>query len=328
MTNQRYRELRLKLDFARRPLRLVIHLVLDALLLAGVLALMIQDTQMGYWLGQIGLAVFFFRSFCIMHEAVHGNITKSKLSNDLLGILYGSFCFLPFFNWRTIHLEHHRWAGNIDKDPSMKLILGYHQLSSGWKASLKGTWKTWIPLLGFMQNIVFWKASFNFVLDSEQTLRSRARYLASLLPPAAALATLVGAGMLIAFPLGLFPSILLYLAMVEAVNLPHHLETNFLRGESKLFYKDQYRVARSCEYTNWVSGFVFLNFNLHSEHHMYPDLPWHQLPKAHQLLTQEQLEDYRMDKGFAWIVRARQSGIEKTLDANSVIDPNGEKIAA
>src|SRR2546423_1704170 len=60
------------------------------------------------------LAVFYFRSFSLMHEAVHGSITPRRRWNDWIGLVYGVFCFLPFEHWRDIHLLHHQWAGNVE----------------------------------------------------------------------------------------------------------------------------------------------------------------------------------------------------------------------
>ncbi len=39
--------------------------------------------------------------------------------------------------------------------------------------------------------------------------------------------------------------------------------------------------------TNPVLSFLMCNINYHIEHHLYPGVPWYNLPKVHKLLQEE-----------------------------------------
>ena len=57
-----------------------------------------------------------------------------------------------------------------------------------------------------------------------------------------------------------------------------------------------------------------MNFNYHTEHHLYPTLPWHQLPELAEL-TQKALTDdhYNYDLGHDWIMRSRKKSIKSVM---------------
>ncbi|MFT6902646.1 MAG: ferredoxin-NADP reductase/fatty acid desaturase [Colwellia sp.] len=60
-----------------------------------------------------------YGAFAILHDATHRAVSSNKILNDLLGMMAGMF-LLPFVStrvYRFLHLEHHRFAGNKDKDP-------------------------------------------------------------------------------------------------------------------------------------------------------------------------------------------------------------------
>ena len=84
----------------------------------GLWILMFYAIQISYWL-VIPLAIvaagFTVRIFIIFHDCGHGAFFKSKLANDIVGILFGILTFTPYHRWHHAHLIHHRTAGNLDK---------------------------------------------------------------------------------------------------------------------------------------------------------------------------------------------------------------------
>jgi omega-3 fatty acid desaturase (delta-15 desaturase) len=68
---------------------------------------------MVYWFFQ---GTLYWSVFGWGHDAGHGGVSKHAWVNTLVGTIVHSFIFLPYESWRISHREHHRNAGNIDKD--------------------------------------------------------------------------------------------------------------------------------------------------------------------------------------------------------------------
>jgi fatty acid desaturase len=323
MTKEEYVELRKTLDFKLRYSWLIAHFLIDLALIALPAALLwSQGNELaldprGLCVGlvsSLSLAVFYFRSFSMMHEAVHGTLSANRRINDFLGLAYGAVCFLPFGQWREIHLLHHFWAGNIEKDPVRKLVLVFRQPPNATRKFLSVMWRSWFPILALMQNYVFWFESVSRFGKKPSGMS----FVGLVLPIA-----VWGLAFLLAGPLlsaaVLVPSILIYLAMVEVVNFPHHMDLPQYEGETKLALWEQYEIARSCFYPKFFSHFVLLNFNYHTEHHLYPTLPWYRLAELSARLRQ-QLPGYNFSAGNEWILRNRRKPLEVICASTSEFD--------
>ncbi len=324
MTKSKYIEIRTTLDFGFSYRWLVIHIASDLILLSFPILWAAQHVGLStvsvVWglASAIPLAAFYFRSFSMMHEAVHGAILPARKWNDLLGLFYGIFCFLPFVHWKQIHLLHHQWAGNVEKDPVMKLVLDFRKPSTPTREFLSLLWRSWFPILAILQTYVFWTVSISrFWQDI-----SLSRFMSLVLP-----VTIWGAAFAFAdlstTLLVTIPSILLYLATVEVINFPHHMNLPQYEGETKLALWDQYKIARSCIYSRFLARGLLLNFNYHVEHHLYPTLPWHQLDKLSERLHKE-LVGYNFTMGNQWILQNRVKPLEEVSRAPKMRDQDGK----
>ena len=71
----------------------------------------------------------------------------------------------------------------------------------------------------------------------------------------------------------LWPSFVIYLVGVELVIFPHHLDMPTVDPQSdkqRLYVWEQQATTRSCRYPGILSELLVLNFNLHTEHHLFP----------------------------------------------------------
>lgn len=261
-----------------------------------------------YALSALVLPIVMFRSFAIMHEAVHGAASKAPW-NDMIGIFYGGVALLAYEPWKRAHLLHHQWSGNIERDPVMALLIVYPKFPAWLKTLLNTGWRVWFPVLGIMQHIVFWSLSFRQFKAKMQELKSGA----SLLWPPAFWGSLLVFSSPTFLIYSVIPGVLLYLIWVEIVNLPHHLMLPQNTGDLKSPAWEQHRYARSCIYPRMIEHVVTLNFNYHSEHHMFPDLAWHQLSQVHELLQAQLGEDLNTDLQFAWTFRNRREALDQIL---------------
>jgi len=255
------------------------------------------------------LAILYFRGFSAMHEAVHSSLHSNKKMNNWFGVYYGALCFLPFEHWKDIHLQHHLWTGNWEKDPVMKLVRDFRGEPTRVTKVISFFWRSWIPALAIMQEYVFWFVCTTRFLQEKPFKISRFMSLAFPILTWASIFYFAGPNLTLSV---FIPSFLIYLVMVEVINLPHHLGLPQNKGEVKMALWDQYLAARSCAYPWVLSHFVFLNFNYHAEHHLYPNLPWTQLAALSEKLRHE-LENYNLCIGNQWIQDNRRRAIEDVL---------------
>lgn len=288
---------------------------------AGILALNVSLGALGFWLltlgttpafliSQLVFPIVFFQAFSILHECGHGSFSSKSWVNTLVGHYASPLCFLPYFSWKFQHAQHHVWSGNLEKDPSLKLL-------RDWRASqripllVRFAWRSWVPLAGAMNHIVYW--AYPFKLARTGTASQARCAFASLIWMAAVYGSLFYAFPAI-FSIGNFAlAIAIYLVAVELVNLPHHSDQP--STSEKLALWEQGFSTRSCYYPRLVSELLVLNFNFHIEHHLFPSLPWYRLREARALIKPALGDGYKEAVGIRWNLANRSKDIRQVLRA-------------
>jgi omega-6 fatty acid desaturase (delta-12 desaturase) len=80
--------------------------------------LMVLSLQVSYLLTlalSLLAAGFMVRTFIIFHDCGHGSFFRSRLANDITGVITGLLTFTPYHHWRHDHAVHHATAGNLDR---------------------------------------------------------------------------------------------------------------------------------------------------------------------------------------------------------------------
>ncbi len=316
------KEIQKTLDFSPSEGALLFHLIFDFSLLTGILFLFGKGNFGAVVLADFLLPVLFFRFFGLMHECVHSSASHFKFVNEIIGCVAGAFCFLPYLPWKLIHLPHHRWAGNINKDPVMRIVREFNPQSRGAKI-LNFFWRTWIPAMAFLQHTVFWLTGMQHA-KGIQKKREYIALAASYGTPALIYASLYKFGFI---NLKIIPGIILYLMLVEIVNLPHHLKVTHFKGEESLPASLQFQVSRTCVYPKWFSRIVLNNFNYHAEHHLFPRLPWYRLDKVQAKTSQVIGDHYNQCKNNEWVLENRKNTIASVLESAAVDKKNDKAVA-
>ncbi len=308
MDKKKYLSLRKQVDLKIKNRMLALHLTQDALMVSACAFLLTRMKETGWEYLCIPIfATLMFRNFSLMHEAVHGLISKNKWLNDTVGVIAGGLCLLPYEPWKQIHLEHHYWSGNVEKDPVMALIRTFPHWDKKLQNSVGFFWKAWIPLLALLQYAVFWWHSSLKFLKNYTSFK----LLTSVFFPIALTTVLclaLGSHQVLTL---LTPSVILYLLAVEVVNFPHHIGLPYVDEDHHLPAWEQHITARSCVYPKWLSQFIVLNFNYHIEHHMFPDAPWYYLDQLHKLVSADLKEQYNTDPQFVWIKQNRVKSLSQ-----------------
>lgn len=282
--------------------------VLDMLCFAWALTLL-NGNLPAYILAQFLIVLVALHQFALFHECVHGNALSSSKLNSLLGHFCSLFCYLPYFPWKSIHREHHLWAGIVDKDPVLALINNYKPERKYLNFVVKKTWKLWIPIAEVFQTLLYWvyplvlmrKEKFKWSFFGQSVFSS-----CWLLVTYAALFHY--------FP-HLFnfknfaPAFLMYLLLQEIITLPHHMGMpmyKFQDKSTKLPLWEQFKIARTCFYAFPLGEILVLNFNFHIEHHLFPQLPWYRLRGAAQLVKPLLQGKYEEVPHLRWSLENRQ----------------------
>lgn len=310
MDNIVHRNIRSKLNLKKEPQFLPLFLLqnLTIIALGSIISYVYYNSA--YSAMSIPLwSALIFRNFSYMHDASHNAVSENKFINNFVGIIAGAICLLPFEPWRKSHLEHHIWAGNIDKDPVTAIITAFPKMHKYLRGTLSFFWRSWFPMLACMQYIVFWWLAAKTYLKRPSSMAN----LVSLAAPAVLWTSMFQLLPTYFSIYVLAPSIIVYMVAVEVVNLPHHLQLPQNRGNTKLQLWDQYKIARTCIYPRWFARLVVLNFNYHIEHHLFPDVPWYHLDKVHKEVSAWLGHEYNSDPYFKWIID------NKPLPISSVI---------
>jgi omega-6 fatty acid desaturase (delta-12 desaturase) len=313
-----YAAIKEKLSF-RPDWRVVVFiLTLNASLGALGIWLLSLGTTTGYVIAQLIFPIVFFQAFSILHECGHGSCTSKSWLNALIGHYASPLCFLPYFSWKFQHAQHHVWSGNLEKDPSLKLL-------RDWRATqrvpllIRIAWRSWIPLAAAMNHLVYW--AYPMTVWRTGTASQLRRCVASLVWMAAVYAGLAYAWPEIFSLANFAPAIVIYLVAAELVNLPHHSDQP--STTQKLALWEQAYSTRSCYYPKLVSELLVLNFNFHIEHHLYPSLPWYRLREARALIKPALGAGYTEAIGIRWNLTNRFKDISQVLRAQAS-PPSGQ----
>lgn len=201
------------------------------------------------------------------HEAVHGVLSQHPGWNRALGAICAWPVLQNFAAYKVLHLRHHTDLGG-GQDPDhyinytprrwLVFLMNWGRLLLGYPAYI-----TMIPILGWRHGTASDRKWIAF--ETASTVLLAALVLVSPLPRAALVH-----GWLI--PMLIINTLVNIRGMSQHTLLP---EPNHpIRGSRTIL-------------TNPVTTFFMCNENYHLEHHLFPRVPWYNLPRLHALLKEE-----------------------------------------
>ena len=209
---------------------------------------------------------------CLVHEASHRNLSRSRRMNDLLGMISAWPFFFTLAGYRRFHNRLHHGVGLDDPDNSIRedyadwglppedRPLGHWQ--AVWHLIAK-------PLLGLVGLRHLAKTLQDFYWDRD--LVENAVMLAAWATVIALAAATGLLGGLAAY--WIVPWLTVYAVLNYWSEIGDHYRVTGAETRSDL---------------NWfMNTFVSHNIGYHALHHRYPGIPWFRLPAAHRLLRHE-----------------------------------------
>ncbi|MGC1308745.1 MAG: fatty acid desaturase family protein [Phormidesmis sp.] len=247
--------------------------------------------QLSGWMAVLALVVYgasLAFMFCAVHECVHRTAFADKRMNDAIAWLAGLLSFYNSTFYRRYHKWHHRYTRVAGKDPEMddpepKTSAQYLWHLSGipwWVGKFKGHFKV---ATGQLDDCYFLPESAH-----AEVIRSTRLQLATY-------AAIILLSIAVGHPLFLFTAWMLPLAIGQPF-----LRFVLLAEHTGCSYGDDLLTNTRTTYTLWPLRLLMWNMPYHAEHHLYPSIPFHALPAAHQ-----QLKDSfsHIDSGYLQVNR-------------------------
>ena len=204
--------------------------------------------------------------FTLEHECTHKTPFASPRLNEAVGHLCGAVLIVPFRWFRYFHLAHHRWTNIAGRDPEL----------AAPKPATRGAW------LWHVSGVPHWRAMIGVTLRLAAG-RERGDYLPEQARAGAArearlLLALYGlvALSIIASPLAL------WLWVVPMLIGQPFLRLYLLAEHGDCDHVTEMFANTRTTFTTRAVLFLAWNMPYHTEHHVWPMVPFHRLPDLHR----------------------------------------------
>ncbi|MEB3357637.1 MAG: fatty acid desaturase family protein [Synechococcales bacterium] len=267
-------------------LQLTAHLAI--MLVSGYL----WATQREHWAIALPALVIYGFSlatmFAVVHECAHRTAFASNWLNDGVGWLAGVLSFYNTTFYRRYHKWHHRYTQIPGKDPELEDPKPTTRWEYLWQVSGLPWW------LGKIQGhwlVATGKTSeMPYIAETARCEVMRSTWLQmGVYGLAIALCIITGQ-----------PWFVLNWLVPLAVGQPL-LRMILLAEHSGCSHDDNPLTNTRTTLTTWPIRLLMWNMPFHAEHHLYPSIPFHQLPAAHEHLKESLVH---VDPGYISVNRA------------------------
>ena len=211
------------------------------------------------------------------HECQHGTAFKTPWMND---VVYQIACFMIVrnpYSWRWSHARHHTDTYIVGRDPEIaimrppvmyRLIGNFFGIFDAWYG-----WKRMV--LNASGKIDPEEATYILPGDFPKVIRVARIWVA-----------IYAATILLALAMhSVLP--LMVIGLPRLYGAWHHIMTGLLQHGGLADNVTDHRLNSRTVYMNPISRFIYWNMNYHIEHHMFPMVPYHALPRLHALIKDD-----------------------------------------
>ena len=210
----------------------------------------------GYYLGfSISLLCLYY-AFTPLHEAAHGNVItgsgiRGKL-NTFVGAMSGFLLLAPYVIFRPLHLKHHSFVNNPQKDPDY-WVAGKNPIAVIFKTST----------IFFHYYYFYFKSSKNL----KNSLAAVAAYNLIFALVSLGVVKLTSLEHFLTLWIGPFFVTMTLLGLTFDY-IPHHP------------HDDQTRYNNARTFPGFLRSLLMANHNYHIIHHLYPRIPFYLYQKT------------------------------------------------
>lgn len=222
----------------------------------------------GWWLLVPLQGVLIVFLFTLEHECTHRTPFASDRLSDWVGHVCGFLLVNPFLWFRYFHLAHHRFTNLEGKDPELE----------GAKPRTRKAW-AW-----HVSGVPLWISSVKTVLNL-----ALGRENADYIPQRARAKTITeGRVLLVLYALCavsfLWTDLLLWVWIIPVVLAQPLLRLYLLAEHGDCPHVVDMFANTRTTFTTALVRFLAWNMPYHVEHHVFPNVPFHNLPRLHGLI--------------------------------------------
>lgn len=205
----------------------------------------------------------------LMHEGMHNNLFNSKLNNWLFGFVAGIPSLFSVTAYKVNHLIHHKYTGT-DKDPDELFNITSNKF-------LIRVMFYVILLVGVF--LYLFHVPVNAIRFGSNSERRQ------ILLEYTIMIAIYTAVIYFSLKFDFFQVVL----NVWLIPIVFAVLFGNIRGwaEHMLTEKTTLFLTTRTVTSTKIFSFLNLNLNYHLEHHLFPNIPWYNLPKLHKLLLPE-----------------------------------------
>lgn len=211
------------------------------------------------------------------HEAGHGTAFRTDWMNNLLYEIASFMVMRESVVWRWSHTRHHSDTIIVGRDPEIQISRPPNLRAQFLSLFATGVYQSYFPSLMLHARGGMSAAERTFIPESEfPKIYRNARIILTLYVVTIALSFALHSWLplfLILFP-HFFGT---WLMIVHNTTQHAGLAENVL----------DHRLNCRTVYMNPISRFIYWNMNYHLEHHMFPLVPYHALPRLHVLIKND-----------------------------------------
>ncbi|MHA1565265.1 MAG: fatty acid desaturase family protein [Alphaproteobacteria bacterium] len=208
------------------------------------------------------------------HECSHGTAFKTQWKNDAVYQLASFMMMRSPTAWRWSHARHHTDTIIVGRDPEIIFqrppalgkiavnVVGLLDVPKSLWLAVRHAYGTLTP------------DEQDYVPESEQPKIYREARVWLLIYGATIVACVASGSILPA----------MYIGLPRAYGAWHHILTGVTQHSGLAEDALDHRLNSRTMYINPISRFIYWNMNYHIEHHMYPMVPYHALPRLHEEL--------------------------------------------
>ncbi|MEM7425355.1 MAG: fatty acid desaturase [Pseudomonadota bacterium] len=234
----------------------------------GLLSLWIASGWPGWWLALIPQGILLVFLFTAMHECTHKTAFRSDGLNQVVCWISGLILFLPPNWFRYFHLAHHRYTHDPDHDPELATPKPHD----------------WTTYLIYLSGVPVWKNLFRAILSN-----AAGRNADSFVPDRASGRVRIEAQALLAFyalvagaSIWLQSMVLIWVWLVPVLLGQPFLRAFLLAEHSGCPHAASMLDNTRTTFTARLVRLISWNMPYHTEHHVYPAVPFHKLPDLHR----------------------------------------------